>query len=600
MSTVVISGLASLLAGNCPAAAAEAASPRATEQAVVLENSVCRYEIGTDGKNRALINLADQQDYAQPGVPFMLAGQGPRTLAASKVSLSGDVLTVSFADCPCQVTAKVEVRPRYFTLTVTGVSGGELDWLQLCNLRVKMSEHVGALVNAAWDGRFATCVIACNDRTDCGSHGVPTARAYREFGIADAKVAIVGVPTGGPDPSSQLLDAIEVVELEQGLPHPTINGVWIKRAPERFASYLMVSGVNQQNIDQVIEFARGGFGCVEIFWERSTPAYEPNPRLFPDGLAGLKTVADKVHAAGLQLGMHVMQGMVGWGAKDDPYITPKADPRLLQDRRATLAAPLDATSTEIRVREATTGWPEKGDLYVEGEIVRYEKLAPNGFAQCQRGLHKTTVVSHPEGAPLGQLVNCFPIWGHTVYCPDVKSTLIDEICDRIARVFNEVGADMSYFDGGEEVAVQPPHWRNQGRFALGVQSRLRKPVILEGNALYTHLSWHAISRGSPSYDPIYFGRRAYTLRFKGQNPAGWANNLLTGDVGWFAPHTHSFATDAVTPDEVELPPGANTLAASPRSDGPGTAWLARQFDIGGAGGRNSVSTGWLGLARSRA
>jgi len=544
--------VASSLVARIAMSAEPAAEPRVTEHAVVLENELCRYEIGTDGKNRALVNLADWQDYAQSGVPFMVAGQGPKTFAASKVELNGDVLTVSFADCPCQVTAKVEIRPRYFTLTVTGVSGGELDWLQLCNLRVKMNENAGALVNAAWDGQFAACVLACNDRTDGGSHGVPRARAYREFGIVGAKVAIVGVPTGGPEPSSKLLDAIEIVELEQGLPHPTINGVWIKRAPERFASYLMCSGVNQQNIDQVIEFARGGFGCIEIFWERSTPSYEPNPALFPDGLAGLKAVADKVHAAGMQLGMHVMQGMVGWGSKDDPYITPKADPRLLQDRHATLAAPLDTSSTEIRIREATDGWPEKGDLFVEGEIVRYEKLPPNGFAQCQRGLHKTTVVAHDEGAPVGHLVNCFPIWGYTVYCPDVKSTMIDEICDRIAHVFNEVGADMSYFDGGEEIAVQPPHWRNQGRIALGVQSRLRKPVILEGNALYTHLSWHVISRGSPSYDPIYFGRRAYTLRFKGQNPAGWARNLLTGDVGWFAPHTHSLATDAVTPDEVEL------------------------------------------------
>ncbi len=550
--TAVLGGLGCLLAGNSSGVAADTVPPKATEQAVLLENEVCRYEIGTDGKNRALVNLTDQQDYAQPGVPFMLAGQGTKTWGSAKVELSGDVLTVAFAGCPCQVTAKVEIRPRYFTLTVVAVSGGDLDWLQLCNLQVKLSENVGALVNAAWDGRFAACVLACNDRVDGGSHGVPTARAYREFGIVGAKVAIVGVPTGGPEPSSKLLDAIEVVELEQGLPHPLINGVWIKRAPERFASYLMVSGVNQQNIDQVIEFARGGFGCVEIFWERSTPSYDPNPRQFPDGPAGLKAVADKVHAAGFQLGMHVMQGMVGWGAKDDPYITPKADPRLLQDRRATLAAPLDASGNEIRVRESTADWPKQGDLYVEGELVRYEKLAPNGFVQCQRGLYGTTVSAHPEGAPLGRLVNCFPIWGHTVYCPDVKSTLVDEICDRIARVFNEVGADMSYFDGGEEMAVQPPHWRNQGRIALGVQARLRKPVILEGNALYTHLSWHVISRGSPSYDPIYFGRRAYTLRFKGQNPAGWAKNLLTGDVGWFAPHTHSLATDAVTPDEVEL------------------------------------------------
>jgi hypothetical protein len=213
---------------------------------------------------------------------------------------------------------------------------------------------------------------------------------------------------------------------------------------------------------------------------------------------------------------------------------------------------VDAKTIEIRVRESPAQWPESGDLYLEGEVIRYAKRTANGFAQCQRGLHGTAAGSHPAGARIGHLVNCFPIWGYTVYCPDVTSTMIDEICDRIARVFNEVGADMSYFDGGEEIAVQPPHWRNQGRIALGVQSRLKQPVILEGNALYTHHSWHVITRGSPSYDPIYFGRRDYTLRFKGQNPAGWARNLLTGDVGWFHPHVHGPAADAVTPDEVML------------------------------------------------
>jgi hypothetical protein len=572
ITAAAMGGLVFLLAGGTPAATAgEPAAlppaacppvqhgqsscpwhPKVAGQAVVLENEVCRYEIGTDGYNRALVSLADRQDYAQPGAPFMLAGRGAQSFSAAKVELADDVLTVSFAGCPTRVKARVRIRPRYFTLTVTGVSGGELDWLQLCNLRVKTSQHVGSLVNAAWDGRFAACALACNDRTDCGSHGVPTARAYRQFGIEGAKVAILAVPTGGPDPGGRLLDAIEAVELGEGLPHPLVNGVWIKRAPERFASYLMVGGVNQKNVDQVVEFARGGFGCIELFWERSTPTYEPNPGLFPDGLPGLKRVADKIHAAGLQLGLHVMQGMVGWGAKDDPYLVPKADPRLLQDRHVTLVAPLDAKQIEIAVREPTVDWPEKGDLYLDGEIVRYQKLAPHGFAQCQRGLYGTTVASHAAGARAGHLVNCFPIWGFTVYSPDVNSTMVDEICGHIARAFNAVGADMSYFDGGEEIAVQPPHWRNQGRIALGVQARLRKPVILEGNGLYTHLAWHVISRGGPSFDPIYYGRREFTLRMKGQNPAGWAADLLTGDVGWYAAHTHSPVTDAVTPDEIEL------------------------------------------------
>ena len=170
----------------------------------------------------------------------MLAGQESKTLAASKVKCDGDVLTVYFADSPCTVTAKVEIRPRYFTLTVTDVAGGEIDWLQLANLRVKMNENVGGLVNAAWNNHFAACVLACNAQVDCGSHGIPTARAYSKFGIEGAKVAIVGVPTGGANPFDRLLDAIETVELEQGLPHPEpINGVWMHNGKDTDGSQNM-------------------------------------------------------------------------------------------------------------------------------------------------------------------------------------------------------------------------------------------------------------------------------------------------------------------------------------------------------------------------
>ena len=46
--------------------------------AIALENGVCRYEIGVDGKNRALVGLADGKDYGEPGQPFMVAGRGRR------------------------------------------------------------------------------------------------------------------------------------------------------------------------------------------------------------------------------------------------------------------------------------------------------------------------------------------------------------------------------------------------------------------------------------------------------------------------------------------------------------------------------------------
>ena len=304
-------------------AAGEKDGVRVAGGAIVLENTSCRCEIGLDGRNRAFVNLAENKDYCQPGEPFMVIGRQskadpksqPKTWPSSKVELIGDGITVSFGDSGVAAKAKLAVRRRYFTLTIDGVSGTGIDWLQFCNLKLNITGNVGPLVNAAWNDRFAACVLACNDRTDSFGSGEAhprlAAKCYREFGFEGAKVAIIGVPTNPPEPANKLLDAIEQVELEQGLPHPMIHGVWIKRAPKRFASYLMASGVGEHNIDQVIEFAKGGFGCIEIYPWSSTPSYRLNPKLFPNGLAGLKKCADKIHAAGLQLGLHTMQSMVG-------------------------------------------------------------------------------------------------------------------------------------------------------------------------------------------------------------------------------------------------------------------------------------------------
>ncbi len=541
-----------LVGGSCLAAGEAPQAPRSTPDGVVLENEVCRWEITPNGRLKGFVNRADGQNHGQADRPFMVLGRGSKTWNASGVTLAGRDLTIVFGDSGVVVTARAEVYPRYFTLTVTAVTGAP-DWLQFCNLAVTCVAHSSNMVNAAWDDRFAACVLACNDRTDGGSHGPLTARAYREYGLEGAKVAVIGVPTGAPEPEQRLLDAIEIVELGQGLPHPMVDGVWLKRAPRRLDSYLMVYGITPANIDAVIEFAKGGFGCIELDCWRSTPHYEPNLKLFPDGFDGMRRVADKIHAAGLQVGLHVMSGMVGWGPKTDPYIVPKADPRLLQDRRTTLSAALDDKATEVGVADATTGWPALGDLYIEGEIIRYTKLGAKGFSACQRGLHGTTISAHPAGAPVGRLVNCWQehVAG-TVYCPDVNTTMIDEICGYIARAFDAMSCDMSYFDAGEELLKQPPAWRNQGRIALGVQARVKKPVFIGGNAPYSHLSWHVLTRGAPHFDPIYYGRREYTMRFKGTAPAGWKDHLLDGDVGWFQPHTHGLVTDAVTPDELML------------------------------------------------
>ena len=533
----------------------EATWHQADSEPVVLENAFVRMVFsGGAGLTEFIDRRSGKNHAADSTAPVFLAERGGSRVPAVQVEwIDAHSLLVHFADPAVTAMLRVMVYPHYFTLGVARLTGIGVDRLQLCRLTLDLRESIGQLLNVAWGEGFGACVLALNDRTHSYggrySGAALEARAYEEFGIEGAKIAVIG------GPQECLLDIIEEVQMEQGLPHLTVDGTWVKRSPGRFYSYLMTHGLTEANVDEVIEFAKGGFGCIEILnWWHSTPTYEVSKHLFPSGLEGLKRCADKIHAAGMHVGLHAMQGMVGWGGvgMHDPYVYPKADPRLYQDRHATLADAVGPESKEIRVAGSLDEWPASGDLFLAGELARYARRTEDTLVECTRGLHGTTKSGQTAGTHVGHLVNCFDLWGHCIYAPDVNSTMMDEICDNLARVFNAVDADMSYFDGGEEIACQPPRWRNQGRIALGVMSRLRRPVVLEGNALYTNLSWHVITRGSPSYDPIYFGRNEYTLRFKGQNPARWGRDLLTGDVGWFAPHTQSPSTDAVTPDEVEL------------------------------------------------
>ncbi len=522
---------------------------------VVLETDLLRLRLSAAGvleEFRDRLSGVDYVDAAAPA-PLCIARIAGAVVPAIRIEAAGDRLRVRFAEPSVNVVLRVERQPRYLTVTVERVDGKGLEVLQFCDLRLRLTASVGTLLNLVQGESFGACLLACNERTNASSVADPGARlraeAYAEFGLEGARFALIGAPR------DQIPGIIEQVEIEQGLPHPTLDGQWLRQHPGRFASYLMAVGVTEQNIDAVIDFARGGFGCIEILnWWESTPTYEPDRKLFPNGMAGLKTCADKIHAAGLQVGLHFMQGMVGWGGvgMKDPYVSPVADPRLLQDRQTTLAAGLDEQASELPSQDDLSAWPASGDLLIAGEVVRYSGRTAERFTGCSRGLHGTRVSAHAAGTRVGHLVNCFGLWGYCIYAPAVGSSMIDEICDNIARACNATGADMAYFDGGEELACQPPQWRNQGLIALGVMRRLQKPLFLGGNALYTNLSWHAISRGSPSYDPIYYGRDEYSLRFKGPNPAQHARNLLVGDVGWFTPHVHSLATHAVTPDEVML------------------------------------------------
>ena len=544
-----------------------------TGKSFIISNDCIKMTMRGSGSVAELVDKRNGKDIiAFKTQMFIAKSESKGDLRPDYVTFSGDYIHVSFDNESRFMDLFLKVYPKYFTLSLIRENLGDVTEVKFFNLCLSLTERHGNLMNIAHGGDFCAFLFACNIDTNAetgpqsisGEYYVKTAStpdnkglsyqatAYREYKLLGAKIAFAALP------SAEALDCAENIEIEQGLPHLTRDGIWLRKHPGRTASYMMAGRVTEQNVDEVIDFAKGGFGCIEMTdgWYDSSPTYEPHRNTYPEGMKNLKAVADKIHAAGLLFGLHSMQGMVGWGGRLgmlDKHISPVADSRLLQKQFNTLAKDIDDKATTIEVTESLQDWPEKdGDLNINGEIVRYKSRTDKAFMDCARGFRSTYRHSYKAGQKIGLIVNCWPIWGGCIYAPDIESTLFDEIVERQAYILNETKADMAYFDAGEEWKPQPPQWRNTGRFINALQKRLHKPVFAGGNMLYTPLSWHSIVRGAPAFDPMYYGRDIYTMRFKGYRPVYHSYNMFTGDVGWYRAHVWSPSTNAATPDELEL------------------------------------------------
>ncbi len=542
-----------------------------TGKSFVISNDCISMTLRGSGAVAELVDKRNGNDIlALKTHMFSVKSESKGLLAPDYVTFDGEYIHASFDNESRFMDLFLKVYPKYFTLSLIRENLGDVSEVMLFNVCVNVTERHGELMNIAHKGDFCAFIFACDDDTNAvTSRGSSTDQfvqtqngkasgmfyqgwAYRQYKLLGAKVAFAALP------SAEAADCAENIEIEQGLPHLTRDGIWLRKHPGRTASYMMAGYVTEQNVDEVIDFAKGGFGCIEMTdgWYDSSPTYEPHKAKYPEGMKNLKAVADKIHAAGLLFGLHSMQGMVGWGGRlgmRDRHISPVADSRLLQSKFNTIAKDIDDKATTIVVTESLKDWPEKdGDLYINGEIVRYKSRTDNELRDCERGFRGTYRHAYKAGQKIGLIVNCWPIWGGCIYAPDIESTLFDEIVERQAYVINETKADMVYFDAGEEWQPQPPKWRNTGRFINALQARLHTPVFAGGNNLYTASSWHSIVRGAPAFDPMYYGRDIYTMRYKGYRPVAHSYNMFTGDVGWYRPHVWSPSTTAATPDELEL------------------------------------------------
>jgi hypothetical protein len=563
------------------------------------ETDLWRLAITPQGAVRHLVSKPTGRDYAAGMTPLaaLRAFRGGVPIPVHSLTRNGELVVARFSDPDVRAVIRVTPGPRHLALEVVDVQPADVESLAF-QLPVVRLKKLGPAFNATYDDQFGVCLLAAtaNVKQEMLPYGGEVlglgARVDRRKGQppfrgdngrfqGDAALAAKTgtVPAGAypgslagsrlllvAGPANQFGPAIREAEKAAGLPCPMLEGLWARDSRAVRRSYLFVVDASEANVERTIEYAQAGhFRMIVMLkdnWLATHGHYQINTAGFPGGRASVKRWVDRIHAAGLQAGVHVFGPSI---SPNDPYVTPRPDARLAGVACPPLAEGVDAKATELLLSRPARLPPAAPHseafpgqfLLVGDEIIQYQDVGPAGPASppgatgsasaaggtrvrgCLRGALGTRAAGHPAGTAVKQLL---ALWSFFLADPD--STLADELTGNFASVFNECDFDMVYFDasdGIDEPYLDRRYYLN--KLHLGYYRKFKKDVIYQtSNGTGTDLVWHIVPRGA-SADGHGDLKRYLDERLDGMlaMEADWTRP----DVGWY------YMYRDVRPDQIE-------------------------------------------------
>jgi hypothetical protein len=530
-----------------------------------------RLTLDTAGQVTGLDDLVHGVNYAAPGVsaPFLTIRRDGRSFPASRMRvLSKELLRFEFDGGSARLDVAARSRAGYVTFEIVdAVPVGEIDAAIWGPYPTSIGKTVGEVVGVVRDDRFALGIQALNPKT-IGSYpgnaeGFEMSRGKaaepRAFGsvlqcyslnrsrvrradvwlgnfpdmpvppipgetVSGSKIALFGCA------EPEALDRIGEIEIGEGLPHPVVDGVWIKKSPQQGRSYL-ISDFDETTFDELLSAAVRA-NLMTLYHMQpfaSWGHYEINTKIFPGGAADIRRLVEKAKAAGVRLGAHTLTTFI---QTNDPYVTPVPDPRLALTGSSALASDVDTAATEIEVASPEYFSNEKANwvhaAVIGTEIIRYRTVsgrAPWTLVDCERGAFGTRVQGHRKGDSIGKLLD----HDYKVFFPNFE--LQREIAGNLARTFNETGLSQMDFDGHEGTAST-----GQGDFAyesfpLDFTNGLDH-VVLNGTSNSKHFYWH-INTYCNWGEPWSEGFRESMQEYRISNQALFSRNYMPNMLGWY-------------------------------------------------------------------
>jgi hypothetical protein len=523
-------------------------------------------ELNGRGEIVGLTDLKTSRSYAPNGPPgylLRLREAGGAELAPAEVRFRKDRLVVSF-EGGIELEVRSDQKAEYLRFELTkAVRPERIDAVLWGPIRTAIAETIGEVVGVVRDGDFAVGIQTLNTKTcggklvneegttggrttATGEEGGSSLQAFTVNQARDRTITVWNLYKNVPVKAlpgfrlegsalavfgtapAEVLPLIGRIEIAEGLPHPVIDGEWIKASGVTGRPYL-IAAFGEKDVDAMLEYTRR-LGFPALYHSgpfRTWGHFDLLEDLFPNGRAGFKRCVDKGRALGLRVGAHTLTNFI---TTNDPFVTTAANRGLMAAGIATLAADVDAAATAIAVDREDLFKQEctLNSVLIGTEIVRFRAVAgrgPSTLTGCVRGAFGTAAAAHAKGDEVRMLMDhpyktFFPDW-----------TLQEELIRNLAGFFNETGAAQMDFDGHEGACYL-------GRGDFGhvhfVESFLGRTdhLVVNGSSNIGHFYWHFNSYINWG-EPWYASFRESQSRYRFDNQPFLERNYLPNMLGWF-------------------------------------------------------------------